>query len=176
MQSGIESAFQFISYKIDTLSMEVTKDVRSLLFNGILGPEQVQLALSLRNPLHIKVDNAYVGGIEIMFSMYFSNNLVDSNRIAFGKAGISGFFKVAGDLSEEAEKNLVRLQIPAILFPYIRSAITALTINAGFPGVVVPLINVQEWARQAGDNIKIQEIGEPSPTSPASTSPERSSP
>ena len=38
-------------------------------------------------------------------------------------------------------------------------AITSITINAGFPGVVIPLINVQELARQAGENIQIQDLG-----------------
>ena len=163
---GIESAFQFVSYKIDILHLDVTKDVRSLLFNGAVSPEQVELAVSIRNPIHISADNAYVGGLEILFSIYFSSELVEKNRIVQGRAGVSGYFKVVGDtLDAGLEKNLVLIQIPAVLFPYVRSAITALTINAGFPALVIPLINVQELARQAGDKIQIQEAGAPeSPT------------
>ena len=76
-----------------------------------------------------------------------------------------GIFKVAGEkLTEEAEKNLVRLQIPALLFPFLRSAVSSLFINAGFLGVVIPLINVHELASQAGDKIQIQEAVPPHAT------------
>ena len=63
----------------------------------------------------------------------------------------------AEKLAEEAEKNLVQLQIPAFLFPFLRSAVCSLFISAGFPIVVIPLINVHELASQAGDKIQIQE-------------------
>jgi preprotein translocase subunit SecB len=159
---GIESAFQFLSYKIDSFHLDVTKDVRSLAFSGVIGPNQIQLSLGLRNPLHISTDNSYVGGLDVRFSLFFSNEFSDSNRLATGKAGVSGLFKVAAEkLAEEAEKNLVRLQIPALLFPFLRSAVSALLINAGFPGVVIPLINVHELASQAGDKIQIQEAALP---------------
>ena len=167
---GIESAFQFLSYKIDSFHLDVTKDLRSLAFNGIIGPNQIQLSLGLRNPLHIGADNSYVGGLDVQFSLFFSEDLSDANRIATGKAGVSGYFKVAADkLQAEAEKNLVRLQIPALLFPFLRSAVSALLINAGFPGVVIPLINVHELASQAGDKIQIQEA--PPPVATAATPP-----
>lgn len=86
---------------------------------------------------------------------------------------MSGYFKVAeGPLDPELEKNLVRIQIPAILFPFVRSAISSLTINAGFPGVILPLINVQEIAKEAGDKIQIQEAETPgAATAAPSTNP-----
>ena len=111
---GIESAFQFLSYKIDSFHLDVTKDVRSLAFNGVIGPSQLQLSLGLRNPLHISADNSYVGGLDLQFSLFFSDDFSDSNRLATGKAGVSGFFKVVESLEVDAEKNLVRLQIPAL--------------------------------------------------------------
>jgi preprotein translocase subunit SecB len=165
---GIESSFQFVSYKIDIFQFDVTKDVKSLLFNGILPTEQIELSVSIRNPLHISSDNAYVGGLDILISLYFSSEHVESNRIARGRAGVSGYFKVVGEsLDVETEKNLVRVQIPAVLFPFVRSAISSLTINAGFPGVILPLINVQELAKQAGDEIQIQESTTPVPPASA---------
>ncbi len=98
----------------------------------------------------------------------FSSEHVERNRIARGRAGISGYFKVVGEsLAVDTEKNLVRIQIPAVLFPFLRSAISALTINAGFPGVIIPLTNVQEIAKQAGEKIQIQEAAAPVPPAPA---------
>jgi preprotein translocase subunit SecB len=170
---GIVSAFQFISYKLDIFQFDVTKDVKSLLFNNVLTPDQVELSISIRNPLHIRSDNAYVGGLDILLSLYFSSDHAESNRIAQGRAGVSGYFKVVeGPLDPELEKNLVRVQIPAVLFPFVRSAIASLTINAGFPGVILPLINVQELAKDAGDKIQVQEaeVSAASPTPSANLS------
>ncbi|MGA2642839.1 MAG: protein-export chaperone SecB [Spirochaetia bacterium] len=161
---GIASAFQFVSYKVDILSLDVTKDTKSLLFNGVLVPDQLELSVNIRNPLHIISDNAYVGGLDVALSIYFSSDHAEGNRIAQGRAGVSGYFKVVeGPLAPELEANLVRVQIPAVLFPFFRSALSSLTINAGFPGVILPLINVQELAKQAGDKIQIQEVAPPTP-------------
>lgn len=157
-ESGVESAFQFLSYKIDTFHLEVTKDTRSLAHNAILDPSQVQMSLSIRSPIHIAADNTYVGGMDIQFSLFYSADRAESNKLAEGKAGISGYFKVAGNaLSKDAEENLVRLQIPALLLPYLRPAVTSLLLNAGFPGVVFPLINVHALAANAGNKIAIVE-------------------
>ena len=162
---GIESSFQFLSYKIDSFHLDVTRDVRSLAFGGVIGPSQIQLSFGLRNPLHISVDNFYVGGLDVQFSLFISDDFSDANRLATGRAGVSGLFRVAAEkLAEETEKNLVRLQIPALLFPFLRSAVSSLLINAGFHGVVIPLINVYELASQVGDKIQIQEAAAPPAT------------
>jgi preprotein translocase subunit SecB len=157
-ESGVESAFQFLSYKIDTFHLEITKDTRSLAYNAVLDPSQVQMSLTIRNPIHIAADNTYVGGMDIQFSLFFSADRGESNRIGVGAAGISGYFRVVGKaLSKETEENLVRLQIPALLLPFLRPAVTSLLINAGFPGVLFPLINVHALAADAGSRITIQE-------------------
>jgi preprotein translocase subunit SecB len=167
-ESGIESAFQFLSYKIDTFHLEVTKDTKSLAHNAVLDSSQVQMSLTIRNPIHIAADNTYVGGMDIQFSLFFSADRSESNRLAVGSAGISGYFRIVGNsLSKEAEESLVRLQIPALLLPYLRPAVTSLLINAGFPGVIFPLINVHALATEAGSKIRIQEA---TPASPAADS------
>jgi preprotein translocase subunit SecB len=157
-ESGVESAFQFLSYKIDTFHLDVTRDTRSLAHNAILDPSQVQMSLTLRNPIHIAADNTYVGGMDIQFSLFFSADRSESNRLAEGRAGISGYFRVVGNsFSKETEENLVKLQIPALLLPYLRPAVTSLLINAGFPGVVFPLINIHALASDARSKMTIQE-------------------
>ena len=160
--SGVESAFQFISYKIDTFKLEVTKDTRSLVFIGIVGPGQVQMSLTIRNPLRISVDNSYIGGADVQFSLFHSTEQKPETTLATGSVGISGLFKVlAGQLAAETENNLVRLQIPAILMPYLRAALSSLLINAGFLGVMLPLINVHAIVAQIGDKLKIEEATVP---------------
>lgn len=158
-ESGIESAFQFLSYKIDTFHLDVTKDTRSLAFSGVLGPQQVNMSLSFRNPVHIQVDNAYVGGLDLQFSLFSSSDKGEENKLAEGRAGISGFFRTVGQLPPETEKNLVLIQIPALLLPYLRPAVTSLLINAGFAGIFFPLINIHALAADASKRLQIQEIG-----------------
>lgn len=64
------------------------------------------------------------------------------------------------DLEPAQLESLVKLQIPAILFPYIRAAMTSFLANAGFPGVHLPLINVQRFA--AGQDLQLEELKGPS--------------
>jgi preprotein translocase subunit SecB len=65
------------------------------------------------------------------------------------------------------EEKLVRLQIPALLFPYLRPGVTSLLANAGFPGVMFPLINVQALAADAGNKIRVQEANPLPETTPS---------
>ena len=171
---GVESGFQFLSYKCDRLSLEVTQDFRSLLFTGPLGPDQVDLSIAFRHPVHASADRSYVGGIEIEMSLFFSKDRAPKERIALAKVGISGLFKVVGgELKDEMVQHLVKVQIPAILFPYARTALTVMCASAGLPGLILPLVNVQELAKNAAIQISELTPGMPPQTlaPPSSASP-----
>jgi len=162
MGGSVESGFQFLAYKVDTLQLDVAKDFRSLSFTGTLGPEQVELSVAFRLPLRLTAERAYVGGLELVVSVFWSADHSESNRIAQAKAGIAGLFKVVGpDITPEMEKSLATIQIPAILMPYGRTALTSVFATSGLPGIILPLINVQELARNAGDQIQIREMQPP---------------
>jgi preprotein translocase subunit SecB len=51
-------------------------------------------------------------------------------------------------MDPQREKNMVQINIPAILLPYLRSAITTILSQAGFGTIVLPLINIYEIAKQ----------------------------
>lgn len=155
---GVEATFQFLSYKIDDLQLEMSKTIGALLFNAPLGQDQVTLQLRFRNPLLAKKDRLYVGGMEGLLNIYNSSEHSENNKVANIRIGIAGVFKVVGDdLAPELEEKLVKIQIPAILFPYLRSALSTITTSAGIAGVVLPLINVHELAKKS--EIKINELG-----------------
>jgi preprotein translocase subunit SecB len=48
---------------------------------------------------------------------------------------------------------MVRINIPAILLPYLRAAITTIISQAGFGTIVFPLINIYEIAASHPVNI-----------------------
>lgn len=165
---GIESSFQFISYKIDAFQFDVKKDLHSLAFNGLLSRDQVEMGVGVRTPVRVSKKQLYVGGLDLKFSFFRSSERNEENRMASGAIGIAGLFKTVGDLTPEIEENLVRLQIPTILFPYLRSGFTSMLTSAGYVGATLPLINVVELAKQAGDKLQIQELNDATPSAPVS--------
>ena len=66
--------------------------------------------------------------------------------------------EVVGDLAADVVQKLVMIQIPALLLPFLRPAVASLLLNAGFPGVVFPLINVHALAADASKRLSIREV------------------
>ena len=59
------------------------------------------------------------------------------------------FFKANQDLDEEFKKSdFVKVSAPAIAFPYIRSYISNLTLQSGYPTVILPSINFVRLAKE----------------------------
>jgi preprotein translocase subunit SecB len=99
----------------------------------------------------------YVGGIQLKMEkrLIFDG---EAEEPAFRvNASIVGQFPVAelDRLPEAQEQTLAKVQIPAILFPYLRSAVSTMMVNAGFGKIVLPLINIHQIAKDAADNIQI---------------------
>jgi preprotein translocase subunit SecB len=145
--NGGIASFQFISYKIDTVGVQVAKTVDTLLIHSLLPPNQMNFEIGFRKIAKYFLNNAihYVGGLNIKIQ------ILDSNRIQIlsGDFGISGLFRFLSDaMDKRIEENMVRVNIPAILLPYLRSAITTILSQAGFGTIVVPLINVHEAVRE----------------------------
>ncbi|MDQ7031324.1 MAG: protein-export chaperone SecB [Desulfonauticus sp.] len=63
-----------------------------------------------------------------------------------------------GKLEKEVEEKLVKYQIPALLFPYLRGTITSFLSNAGFASVILPLINIYALAKDYLSDMDIEII------------------
>jgi preprotein translocase subunit SecB len=84
--------------------------------------------------------------------------ITDEDRLLFVEGGIAGLFTVdKGKFDKGTEKGLVRIQIPALLLPYLRGTITSLLANAGYGTVILPLINIHALAEEQlqGTEIKV---------------------
>ena len=105
--------------------------------------------MTIRYPCKYLLNNSfyYVGGLNIHLDI-FHNKEPQSNKneiIAQGDFGISGLFQPV-NLDPEQEEGMVQVNIPAILLPYLRAAITTILSQAGLGTIVFPLINIYEIA------------------------------
>lgn len=155
-ESSIISQFRFVSYKIDTLRFKVKPSIALIELGANFNPGLWEFSVSVRRPLFFKKKSIYLGGLNCAVRLFPQDLSLekkeDEKAFVSLDAGIAGIFKVEADRFEKStEDQLVRLQIPTILLPYLRGAVTSLMANAGFGSVVFPLINMHEVVRNTAD-------------------------
>lgn len=154
-ESSVKSSFQFKAYKVDKISFISKPDINVLIRMNNIPAEEMKLAFAIRQPIFFNSEKIYVGGFDLLFQVVAPNEekepVAESEEDILVKLelGIAGVFKVEDDrLSQELEEKLVKIHIPAILMPYARSAMTSLLANSGFGGVLFPLVNIHEIAKE----------------------------
>lgn len=143
---SVVSQFQFLNYKIDQASFTMSPRVGNVELESI-PRETLEIKLVFRNPQRIRESQQYIVGLGVSLESY----TVDRKEKIFSLTmGISGLF-FGIDLTPESkeERQLVMYQAPALLFSHIRGAITSFLANAGFAGIIIPLVNVFALARDA---------------------------
>jgi len=163
MGSGsIKSGFRFEGYKIDSISFDSSPNLGLLGFMGGLPPDAWSMEISFRNPLFFEQENIYVGGMDVTIIGSAKNGASgeEGNLIELAKmeVGIAGMFSVAetGRFDEKIENALVKTQIPALLLPYLRAAVTGVLANSGFGSVILPLVNIHEMAKQSMQEVEVE--------------------
>jgi preprotein translocase subunit SecB len=151
--SSIESEFKFISYKIHQASLQMSEPYINRLLN--LKPDGVwQIKFGIPIPEYHSKEKVYMGGIHCGMFLFDKDlrqeEQVPEHAVVSVHMAIKGIFQVESERFDKAiEDRLVRVQIPALLFPYIRGAMTSLLANAGFGSVIIPLINMNEVGKDA---------------------------
>lgn len=164
--SSLESGFRFESFKVDKFNFHSVPNLGFLGFNENIPVHAWEYKLRFRNPLYFKADNLYVGGLEISLSLPSTNKEEETSEdsekepLVSLEAGISGIFKCNNEkrFERDIEESLVRVQIPALLLPYLRATITSVLASAGFGTVILPLINIHAAAKDALSKVEIQVI------------------
>ena len=143
--SSIKSGIQLESYKLDKVSLNVVQEV------GILSKKnhsncEIKYQFSFRDALRLKNQNdtSYVTGLRLTLTI-FDKDL--KREIADGEFVITGLFSATGEFDSKTEENLIKIQAPAILFPYMRAAITLILNTAGFTTIILPLVNIAAIAK-----------------------------
>lgn len=158
---GIASLFQFKAYKIDRVKMDTQPTLDVLGLSATSAGVEWKLDLAIRSPQYFAKEKCYVGGLDATMALFPVGSRVvaiadEERKLVNLEMGVAGFFTVADQRFEPAvEENLVRIQIPALLLPYLRGAMTTLLANGGFGSIMLPLINIH---RVAEEQLKGQEI------------------
>lgn len=155
---GIKALFQFKSYKIDHIKLEMAKSVGLLSSSEDFNQKKWEFSVGIREPTFIEKINSYIGGINIILAL--KNPEDDSSNYLDLELGMAGIFNIEERLSQETEEKFIKLNIPTILLPYARAAITAILANSGFGSVVLPLINIQHIFEKNSDKINIKVISD----------------
>jgi preprotein translocase subunit SecB len=146
-RGGVDSQFQFLSYKIDKIQMKMANKIEILMNNDPITPENINLAVRIRDPGKYTINNDihYLGGIDVKIDIISSGTI----KILTGEFGIMGVFKTIEKLEKSTEERMVKINIPAILMPYLRATMTNILSGAGFGTVLFPLINMYELAEKS---------------------------
>lgn len=155
--SGLASSFQFISYKVDAFHFSMEKNIVVLEVAQRLDDSAWKMDISIRNPVFLEERNQYLAGVRCVLVLRPDKNQPDFQPVKL-EATISGLFQSENKFAPELESHLVKSQMPAILMPYLRSAITSFLANAGFGSVILPLVNINNLAENALKDVQIQVI------------------
>jgi preprotein translocase subunit SecB len=150
---SITASVQLLSYKMDKIEFSATQTIGTILSVDSTDWE-AQYSFSLRNALRF-INNdrtAYVTGLRSNVSIVSKSS---GTELAKGIFEITGLFSTDGTLDKQTEENLAKFQGPAILLPYMRSSVSSVLSSAGFGACLMPLININEAARNA--NIVIED-------------------
>jgi preprotein translocase subunit SecB len=162
MSTGsVSSVFDFLSYKIDKVEFKMQSKVKYLLNNNFVKPDNANLSIRLRNTEKYNIEGAirYVGGLAIRIVI---TDEEDGSTILEGEFAISGVFAPAGDIEKAEEEKFATINLPALLMPYLRSAMTNTLASAGFGTMLFPLINIYDMAKSVG----VKLIDHTKPTAP----------
>jgi preprotein translocase subunit SecB len=144
--SGVTAQFNFISYKIDSVNLKMNTQIQYLLNTDPIKPENLRLAIQLRSTEKFNINGSvqYVGGLSTKMTIIDEKT---QEEILEGVFGISGIFTPVGSVESSAEENFVKVNLPALLMPYLRAVMTNILSNSGFGTVLFPLVNVYELAK-----------------------------
>lgn len=161
---SIESPFRFESYKIDAFSVEVVDDLEFLKSMRNLPSDNWEFRIGLRQPRFFGKSKLYVGGLELDLRLTEDDESSSEGKdqaLVSIHAGISGVFRCKeGELPPDIEGKLVKNHIPALLFPYLRSAITSFLANGGYGSLVLPLVNINTLAEKTFKDVEVLHVNE----------------
>jgi preprotein translocase subunit SecB len=143
---GVTAQFNFLSYKIDSINLKMKPDISYLLNTNPVRPENLHLNIKLRSTEKFNINDSiqYVGGLSTKIIIIDEKT---KGEILEGTFGISGVFTPVGSVDNAAEDNFAKINLPALLMPYLRAVMTNVLSNAGFGTFLFPLVNVYELAK-----------------------------
>ena len=151
-ESSVVAEFDFISYKIDSISFKMAHNIGYLMDIAPIKPDNINLSIKLKNTEKFIIDGriTYIGGLITHVKIV---NQTDGTTIVEGHFGISGLFTSKGTVDKQAEESFAKVNLPALLMPYLRAIMTNILSNAGFGTMLFPLVNIYELAKSQNPSI-----------------------
>ncbi|MGV8090768.1 MAG: protein-export chaperone SecB [Mangrovibacterium sp.] len=123
--------------------MEEAKDSR-LSFTGFRIKRSV---IDIKGPIGKKMNIGLEASGEIKksenkFHLKLNVHVSDENEGLTVEVDAYADYKLDGDIEDPKYSDFLYLNAPAILFPYIRAYISALTALSGIPAVTLPPVNI----------------------------------
>ena len=134
MKEAPKSSFNFEGFKI----------IRSLFDRkeGTLG-KNFQISFQPSGIHHLN---------ENRFQLNLKTLIVNDSELLRIEVDALATYKIIGDNSPETLKNFFYLNAPAILFPYIRAYVSALSTLSGLAPVTLPTLNLSNLADELEKN------------------------
>lgn len=165
---SVKSAFSFESYKVDDLKLYAAPNISLLSFRGVIPEDEWHVSLSIREPHYFEENSAYVGGLDLSLALFTDvgkekvktgEEVSEEDYVLRVEGGIAGLFTTEnGAFDKVTEEGLVKIQIPALLLPYLRGTITSLLANSGYGTVILPLINIHAVAEEQLKDVKVKVV------------------
>lgn len=164
-ESSVTSEFQFKSFKVDRFLFTSQPKVNLLARVDGFRPDEWDIKFRFRNPMYFQKLKAYVGGLDILVFVRDPEKeseegeaVSEETALVSLDTGIGGVFTVSGRFDKNTEESLAKVQIPALLLPYLRGTITSFLANAGFGTLIFPLINIHAAAADALKSVEVKII------------------
>jgi len=81
---------------------------------------------------------------DLKMRLVLSAKIVDTNNAMHIEVKSEGYFEFEKDITDDERKVFFNTSAPAILFPYIRAYISALTSLSGINPVILPTLNLSK--------------------------------
>lgn len=136
MEKDLISSFRFIDYKIENLNFKLNSK-----YDGFKDrAEEIELDLSLSVKIELAEDNS---DAKIRLHMDIFKDAEIKNYPYSILLDMVGYFEIEGDCLEEA-LTFCKINGTAVMFPYMRAAVTDLTKISNSDSLTLPLINIQK--------------------------------
>ena len=125
----------FLSYIVSKINFSIGEDFGT-------GPIQLEVNInrSLEDKKYLTNEN------KVSYTLALSTNIENENKETgfCAEVVIKGKFQLSFDnqLNNISNNNLMINNATAILFPYLRSAISSICLTAGIPPFILPIVNV----------------------------------
>lgn len=104
--------------------------------------DKVENGLNIGTSISIEENDVIVKLTADIVQSFQQRKLVES------KVVIIGVFKTDGNGDEKQKENFASINAPAILFPYVREAISSASVKSGLPPILIQPVNFVEMSIQ----------------------------